>query len=424
MTSYALRLQPLVWALLAFAASVTAQERLSVAGILFSAVSDEQVLQGMALESSWINTTKGLPLVERGELRTETNRFDWQRQSYVFRVTTNSWLEQRAQRHADNATTQLLNTQTRLLVHEQLAERYEVLFRFRAVQEEMTLKQQLLLVQSDKIKVLQRKAAVLNDLDLEEWIETEQERDENTIELLEAANDANEVMRYIKWAAVTPSDTNVYTIDTSGWIGLSEIARIITTLPDTPLRTHPRLLVELDEAQIFEQRRRVEQANGRRMLDYVQVQYQERVLLPWRYDVSIGLGIRLPYRGSNRRDVANLTLRTQQAEQKALLWEMEAARRIAHLKAECQNLFKILSVIEQFSKDNSAIQSVERLAAAGTDPLIRLALIETQLKRQVQRLAIQQEIYANFVELLDLSGVLSAAPLRNYFCKNTPNLTD
>jgi hypothetical protein len=424
MKHYLLGPNPLVIALMMIGwHTANCQTRLSVKGILFSAVRDEQVLESMALAHNWDITRKGLPLVERSEFRTETDRFDLQRQSYTLRITTNGLQEHRAQQNADLATSQLLATQTKLIVHEQLAERYEVLFRLRAIQEESTLKNQLKLIQEDKITVLQRKANAMNDWDIEDWIEAEQERDQISIELLEADNDAREIMRYITWAlAIT--DSSIYAIDTSGWISLAAIAQVIQTLPDTPIAEHPRLQIDLDEAFIFDQRKKVEQANSRRILDYIQVQYQERVLFPWRYDVSVGMGIRLPYKGSTRRDMANLTLRGQQAEQKAILRNMEATRRITHLKTECDHLFKTLQVVDRLIQDNSAARSAERLARANTDPLLRLAINETQLKRLLKRQAIVQEIYANYVALLDQSGALSDYPLLNYFEQGQPTLTE
>ncbi|MBK8921932.1 MAG: hypothetical protein IPM81_10520 [Saprospirales bacterium] len=105
------------------AAAGIAQNALSTADVLASARRDMAVILQAEQMDYARQTAPRLPFVEQVGLRTETDRFDWQRQEFLARLNVNGLKEMRRQGQYQQSVQQLPGSSTRRLLHEALAKR-------------------------------------------------------------------------------------------------------------------------------------------------------------------------------------------------------------------------------------------------------------------------------------------------------------
>ncbi len=154
-------------------------------------------------------------------------------------------------------------------------------------------------------------------------------------------------------------------------------------------------------------------ARSAQVLDFVQVRYQNRPDEGFRRDFSVGLGFRLPYRGSDRVRKAGLEIERFSARQDLELYQQETARERATAQLRFAELYQRWQLARQQWTDSQARYTLAQGAAVS--PLNLLLARSIELRRELILLDLEEALYRQYLKALDLSGALSAAPLINYF---------
>jgi hypothetical protein len=153
--------------------SVFCQKSISPAAILSSAIADPAVATRAQHSAFHRDKIEGLAWVDQVSFRTETNRFSLSRQEYLARLNVNGFLEKRQYNRLQNIDVSL----SAISVEQQwlyaLYDRYLYITDYQRLEKEISLQNQLLKVQEDKIQVLESLAVYDADADPDELMKTD-----------------------------------------------------------------------------------------------------------------------------------------------------------------------------------------------------------------------------------------------------------
>lgn len=398
------------------AAVAPAQTLVSSGSVLASARQDPAVLQQTQQIALIQQTNLRLPFVEQVGLRTETDRFELRRQEYLTRVSVNGIKEMNSQRRLQSSNLNLEESKAQVLLHEALLERYHILTEYRHAQREQDLRRQLALVFEDKIQVLQTLARLNADADLEEIVKAEYDRDEQSLKIA-ATESRLEQLRLMIQQTVQPSTTR-WQLDTSDFISPQQVERVIGELPPSGLQ-NPELAEKQAKINQLDAEYRLKKAQSQQMLDFFQMRYANRPDEPFNRDLSVGVGINLPYKGSARLNTNTLKIEQNAATQGVQRYQADLAQWIEMARRQITALSQRLQLAKQQWQDSQARFSLGQSAAAGSlGPMPLLKARELQIQRELNLLDIERDMFSQYLKILDWTGHLSDTPAVNYLSAN------
>ena len=398
--------------LLALALSAPGQPVIPGSAVLASVWQDPAVVaQEQQLNLSG-QTNLQLPFVEQIGLRTETDRFELRREEYLSRVSVNGLREIRAQRQLQDAGLELSRGKLRILRHKALLDRYQTLTTCRLLQRKLELQRQLLLVYQDQAFVLSQLAAQQADADLEAIIKVEYDRDDLALRVAASEGALRELRAAIgQWVAVNSTD---WQLDTTGFIPASRILEITAAMPQSGWQ-NPELALGQAKMEQIDAAYRLEKAKAGQVLDFFQLRYNNRPGEPLNRDLSVGIGLNIPYKGSARIKRNTLKIEQQEAGLEWRLDQDENTRSISSARRKLTALDQQYHLAQQLWQDSQARFTLAQSALAeASGPLPVLKARELQLKRQFTLLDLESEMFGQYLNLLDWTGALSAEPAINY----------
>ena len=163
-------------------------------------------------------------------------------------------------------------------------------------------------------------------------------------------------------------------------------------------------------------------ANGTQLLDFLQVKYDDEPLETFRRKFSVGFGINFPYRGSSRVKLGALRIEKDEENQNLQLHLHELAwavdQELQFLKA-LKSQYEITYNQWQESKTRFTQEQYHELRTQG--PMILLRTRELELKRALDLIDIEQEMFEHYINILDWTGNLSVEPYVNYLSEDLEN---
>ncbi|MCC6460887.1 MAG: hypothetical protein IT260_10485 [Saprospiraceae bacterium] len=353
-----------------------------------------------------------LPLVEQISLRTETDRFQLQRQEYLSRLSINGLREIKRQNLLNDAERLEIESRQRLLLHEALANRYAAVVEYRLSQNEAELHQRLLEVYEDKLRVLRKMAELDLDTDVEELIKVEYDRDELQLRLSAAQNRLRQLQSLLH--QLTPGLPADWQLDTAQFVQPLQLERLLAS-SDPAAALHPELAEQASQVSRLQAEYDLEKAKGEQVLDFLQVRFQNRPGEPFNREMSVGLGVNLPFKGSSRLKSNQLKIEQHEASQELRLGQADLQQKLTEAQQALGALSQQYSQAQQQVQNSQALFTLRQAAAgANQEPLVLLRAQELLLKRELRRLDLGRDMYSRYLDVLDWSGRLSAPPLRNY----------
>jgi len=392
------------------------QSTLSSGVILASARQDMTLdLQSQRLKYIEDNNRK-LPFVEEISIRTETDRFNIDRQQYLARFSVNGWSEMHHvnEVHAMELTAE--EKMQRVYLHEALVDRYQAVASFQQVQRELNLQKELLLVYEDKVSVLKKQAAYNVKSDLDELIKTEFDVDEQALKINEFEDQLDQLRQLIGMLADTA--TGDWQLDTLNFITPAQMELVIAQVPDTVIQ-NPTLEQKQNKIEQIGAEYDLEKTQSNKVLDFLQFRYAGRPNDPFDQDFSVGVSLLIPYKGSSRVKMGELLIEKNNADQNVQLYQHTLNRQLILSRQKVKTLAQRYRLAEQQWKDSQARFTLEQSAISQSEgPLTLLNAKEMQLKRQLGLLDIQRDMLEQYLKILDWSGYISAAPPVNYLSSN------
>lgn len=355
------------------------------------------------------------PMFDRIEVRTETDEFDISRQQYSLRLYPNGWKETENGKKVHHATISWNRAQLDLLVHQALVERYLLVVNLLSDRSILTLKEQLGVVLDDRINVLHQRSGTLG-FDIDDLIETESDRTRLKLELIELESDIGSIEDQIR---VHTRTREAIDIDIGSLPGIGMIETMIRgggSLSDDRniYLVNDRLRAELAQSQY-----QLEISESRRYVSFFEAAYDGRQRQDSTRAYSLGFGVRLPFVNPNRLDINRRHLRQLREKGRYLDLKNELSNEMSFLSRDLNRLFRQHLILSEKKKENRRSSPIDIYRQyEGIDPIILLKIKEISILDDIRHASIGRDLYLEYIEWLNISGMLSEKPLKNYLSKD------
>jgi hypothetical protein len=394
------------------------QTQIATTKILASAQKEPLV----ALQDRKINKlgslSYSLPWIEAVSIRTETDRFNFGRQKYLIRTSVNGVPEINAQRQIHNNVVLLEQAERLVLLKKALSERYGWLVEDMYLKKATGIKNSLKVVQEDKISVLKKLANINAELDLDYLIKSEDELHQLQQELMQFDDKRTNIHHFfaenLGLKIENLGQQTDFEIDSSTRISVQKMKTIVESLPKVP-NGNPLMLRQNAAVSFRKSEYDLEKSKTMQVLDFWEIGYAGGKGEPVRNEFSVGLGINLPFKGSAKINQNDLFIKhlDEAINREYLNTSLVSDLRLQH--EQFNMLFRQYQLVAAQLFESQSLYTLNKLAKVqGSTPLALLRLQENLLKRSLQLTDIEHLIFKKYVELLETSGYITNAPLRDY----------
>jgi len=339
-------------------------------------------------ESNYLNKQFQAGWIEGMDIRTETGRFDFNRQRYLIRVAPSTPKIREAQTNLHQLYLKKADLERTLLKKDFIEIAYEEVLVFYEAFRKLRIKEALLIVLQDQEKVWSR-LSLTDNKTTKDWVAIQQDITQLEVDIFK------EQQLLENW-------------QTEGlWLNWDNLLPIDSLLPAINLRTNVRFQLQAREYDvdnlIIEREEGLEQAEQKKIIDFVQIEYNGPHIDPLREKVSLTAGFRLPFSANRKLKMEEIAI-----EKETLQQERRAEKQLnLHKEKAKKRELKLLIEEWTFAKNKFAQQAQKFLNfaqrdAAMTDnnPLFLLLQKEINIKRNLDVLKLEISIYQAYVDYL------------------------
>ncbi len=358
-------------------------------------------------ENSYSNTNFQAGWVDGMDVRTETNRFKFNRQKYLFRVSPSTPKIRQAQTNLHQLYLKKADLQQTLLQKDFIEIAYEEVLTFYEAVRKLKLKEELLLILQDKERVWS-KLALTNNKAPSDWIEVQQD-----ITQLEVAIFKEETLLNA-WQA-----EGVWL----NWEDLLPVDSLLILLNQVPITNRFQLqAMEYDvDNLIIEREEELEQAEQKKLLDFVQIEYNGPHSDEFEERISLTAGFRLPFSSGRKLKMEEIAIEKEVLQQERLAEKKLSQYKEKNRKQELQLLIDEWN----YAKDKYAQQAQKMLDFAqqaqtlsDNSPLLILAQKETNVERALDLFKLEMAIYQAYVDYLAFTEQLYQPMFAQFLSRN------
>jgi hypothetical protein len=364
--------------------------------------------------SDYINSIEGMkykiPLVEEVNLRTETDQFDFGRQEYAVRAMFNGFTESKYYALEKASLVRLKDIEKNVRIKEVLYSKYKDIISLKYNVEKIPLIDSLETQYNHSLSQLIQVISSGEFIDPKDVLKIE----ENLYELSQKRKAAIVAISELK-SRLNLDENSIVLFD--DWISLNTIETMIATL----MYKIPATFDQKYTASSMKNKSRfmMESANNKRILDYAQLRYSKRDNRLFQDEFSIGLGIRIPYQGSQIKSKNDYLLKEH---------EMQFEKNTESAKGEVdfkRDLIAIQSLIEEikFYKNTN-----EKIFKTLNENHLESALAIINAKKLIEltnkqkQLDLEEKIVTYFINLVNDADKISELPLKNYLSENLSSI--
>ncbi len=399
--------------ILAFASffinGVFAQEKASITEYLGSAFESNLVKSDLESVSFLKNYNYNLPLIKSIDLRSETRDFLFQRQEYTMRIKPNSLKAIDTQKKIYQNKLEKVKLDNQFIFNQALKKRYLLLVDYLFTEQEIKLETKKLGNLNDKLAVSGQKIYETN-FDIKELIKSEDELLKLKLKLSNLKN--SQERQYLLLIALFNFRGDSLMMVSNDLISPEQIienTRHKFSEESLEIKQQKLKLITLENEMEFNH------SKSNQLLDYVQAKYTGDDNIIFDETISIGIGINLPFFGSNRQRKGDYYFEKldEENELKQLVEtkEYDENNMRNEFTAVISN-YKILTQHMEESSVSSLLETYEQMD--GVSPLLLLNLVIMQNERELQALKSKHQLYKLYIERLAIQGALFQHPLRNY----------
>ncbi|MGK0366521.1 MAG: hypothetical protein ACI85O_003595 [Saprospiraceae bacterium] len=355
------------------------------------------------------DTDHTLPFVQQLELRTETHDFQLTEQGYSLRFTPNSPKQRRAQDNYHQAFIRNEEADKQEFLLDELEEKYATLVDYHFITGLIKDKEDLKKLYTQKQKTLRALVSSPN-FNITNFIETEEDIFELESELLELTQKKNTINEALNLALETE------TLQTN-FIDLNQILLTIRDkeapifLANEAIQLRQNLIQKEYEKEITE-------INN--PIDFIQAQYGGSNADELREQISIGVGIRLPFKGDKKLDLLELDYEKLERNANFQIELTEKKERITTQVKRIENFIEQYNLLQKQTEDNQvqyALAQLKKMPDASPLQIIRMEEILLKKRSQIYRL--EHRIFQEYADWLHLTETTISLPLRNHLSKDT-----
>ena len=354
-----------------------------------------------------------LPWIERLEFRTETREFDPALQRYALRLSPADPATVSRQRRLHQLRMERQRLAAREVLQEKLTEACRTLSGLHLCERELVLARKALSMEESRLRLLGGEGRRQGP-DLDDLVDAESGRLRALARLGELERRRFALQRGLEGiAAPTGEELRNYP-----WIGTDSLIALVAGGIG-----RENLEVLAERTALMEARAELarEKAEAFRIVDFVQARYRPDEDLDPAERLSIGLGVRLPLPGTNRVRRQELALEVEEASRAVELASGSSRQAQAAILDELRMLADQKRELEKAVAGSFLHGIAEgRFPGISTDAMLvpEAALALLRLEEEVLR--IDERIAERYLDWLELSGVLSELPRRNYLRQGLP----
>lgn len=375
-------------------------------------VNEDQSIQNQDRQLDFLRTTPNhLPVVKKLEVRTEFNEFNIRQQEYLVRASLNGRKSIKSQ--ADYQQTILNKNEVERQLNRSylLRERYDLYVSYVFLQEILDTKKEQEALLQERIVVLKRSVS-LSSFDVLDLIEAEEKWQQKQQEVLDVENSILGVQQMIQ--AITSSSA-VLQPSVEELISVQEIEVLIAQMKTENEVNHPELDLLAAKSISKEMAYELELAQSKFSLGYIQAKYSDDENDPFRQNLSIGIGMDIPLKSTNRLDLNKRQLDIVEAE-----GDYQYANQVLQIERnkswlELQSSIRKYKLIQEQIDNNRAVSTLDTYGGmTEVLPGVLLSLQEGILNKQLTLKEVRLELMYNYITYLDWSGKLNQQPFINY----------
>ena len=345
-------------------------------------------------EGSYTKTEFQTSWIDGMDFRTETDQFAFNRQRYLVRVSPNTPKVRRAQSNLHQLYLKKANLQRTLLTRDFVEFAYEEVLEYYALNREKLLKEKLLSILTDQRTVWQRLNLAEGKIS-KDWLTIQEDIRQLSTDLLTLEN-------YLSnWIG------NGKVPDYQGLISMGDILNGLTS---TRFQKFQLQAMEYDvDNLIVEREEELEKAEQKKLLDFLQLEYNGPHTDPFEEKVSVTAAIRLPFSSGRQLKMEEIAIEKDMLQQERRMEkqldqykEKELLRHLETQLNEYEYLRQSLETDRQ-QYEKIAERSSEQV---GGNPLFSLYQQEVFLKEELKLLELELDIYQAYLDLLRLTELL------------------
>ncbi len=355
-----------------------------------------------------------LPYIEKLEVRTETNEFDWKKQEYLVRVSPNSRKNVKTQRQFQETARYMSEMELEAAKSEAIRERYDLIIDDIFLNRILEVKNKQATLLKDKVTLLQRSIS-LDDFDVMELIEAEDDAQKNQREVMDLENailtTQNTIERNI-------SNHKNIQIQGAKLISIQDVKSLLQDFK-TSKNVHPQ--IEVQSAKVYNRMLEYEWESSKTKfsLGFVQAKYGYDAEDNFQKSFSIGVGFDIPFKRMGRIELNELEINIHESESEFRKMKNQISEgKYFHLQ-QLENLIRKYELVAQQLENGQAeyaLKEYQKIAETPPNALVKLRENTLNIEMLLQEL--EYKIMQTLVGYLDYSGLLVQRPFRNFLEKN------
>jgi hypothetical protein len=381
--------------------------------------------------TEWLKSKKfHVPMLRKAEFRFGLNGSAFQdtiygnirnEDAYGIVLSPNSFRERRQQKQYKSAQIDVYEAEKNVLLHQALLDRYQVIAELMFAPPLLRERAKLDSFFVQKQQILQKTIENGMDIKVKDLIDSENDRNALQNTQLELENQ----IQFQQNKAKQLANENTI-IEENNRIKISNIFETIYSSLLQKTIENPVIPFKIAQNQLATANMNVEKSNNRQIFNYIQAAYENPIFIlpiPDKQksvnNFSVRVGLLFPIVGNNNFKVAQTGLQVQISKE-----NIGITRNLTQKNVELQ-VEKLLNLKKSYELCTQQIERSPIRKMLDNDKLLQqitlLEVVELRLIQQkliVKRHEIEREIGIEYVRWLDLTGVMSAVPLKNYFSKN------
>lgn len=344
--------------------------------------------------------------VDGMDIRTETDEFKFNRQRYLFRVSPSTPKIREAQTNLHQLNLEKADLQQTLLKKDFIEIAYEEVLTFYEAFRKLKIKEELLIILEDKEQIWRKLSLNTNKIPTD-WIKVQQD-----IAQLEVA-----IFKEKKILETWQAD--------GVWLNWGNLLPVDSISRKLNLSTSKRFQLQAREYDvdnlIIEREEALEQAEQKKILDFVQIEYNGPHTDELQEKVSLTAGFRLPFSASRKLKMEEIAIEKEMLQQERLV-----EKKLSQYKEKKRKKALALLIGEwSYAKNKFAQQGQEMLNLAenvqntSSNALLFLLLQkEINIERALDILKLEIAIYQNYIDYLAFTEQLYLPAFHQFLSRN------
>lgn len=355
-----------------------------------------------------------VPLLEKVEMRTETNDFDLKKQDLTMRVSPNNGANRKAHRLYHESVKFMSEMELNTEIIKALYDKYNLIKNYVFAKEKLKVSRKKNVIALDKVKLL-KKMVSLSSFDIVDLIEAEDEvnRLHRTIQNIE-----NDLLN-LEYQLVELLSKEEINIELEHLISVNKIKNIISLRTLVVTMSHPEEEVLSAKYYNTVMEHDWKESKNNFSIGFLQASYGHEPDKPFGSNFSLGIGFDFPIKGSTGLELNEIKINILDAQGEYL----ERVEEIKKIKQNSES--RLLSLIgmyellsQQIQEGNASHALIEYSKQSVASPQAILKLNELVVNNEALLIDIQSDIMDTYLRYLYSNGVIGIKPYKNYFDAN------